>query len=59
MDGWMGGVGFLFMILYFAVVVGVVVLVLLSLWRSMRAQEEIARTLGRIEQAIARQSPPA
>ena len=59
MGAWMGGVGFLFMVLYFAVMVGVTVVVLLSLWRSMRAQEEMARTLSRIEQVLARQSPPA
>lgn len=59
MNAWMGGIGYLFMMLYLAVTVGVVAIALISLWRSMRAQEEIARTLTRIEDVLARRSPQA
>ncbi len=55
----MAGVGVLFMAIYFVVVVGTIVIVLLSLWRGMRAQEEMARTLSRIEQSVSRWSPAA
>lgn len=59
MNTWMGGIGYLFMMVYFAVTVVVVAIVLISLWRSMRAQEEMARALNRIEDVLARRSPPA
>ena len=59
MDSSLAGVGVLFMVLYFVIVVGTLVIVLLSLWRGMRAQEEMARSLSRIEQSISRWSPPA
>ena len=59
MDSSLAGVGVLFMVLYFVVVVGAMVIVLLSLWRGMRAHEEIARSLGRIEQTVTRWSPPS
>ena len=59
MNAWMGGIGYLFMMLYFAVTLVVVAIVLISLWRGMRAQEEMARALNRIEDVLARRSPTA
>ena len=58
MGHWMSGIGFLFAITYLAVIVLVVTVGLLSLWRGMRAQEQVALTLGRIEEILAQRSPP-
>jgi hypothetical protein len=54
----MGGIGFLFMMVYLAVMAGVIAISLISLWRGMRAQEEMARALNRIEDVLERRSPP-
>jgi len=59
MNAWMGGIGFLFMMVYLAVMAGVIAISLISLWRGMRAQEEMARALNRIEDVLERRSPPA
>ena len=58
MDGSMAGVGMLLALVYLLVVVGTIVVALVSLWRGMRAQEEMARTLNRIEQSVAQWSTP-
>lgn len=59
MDAWMSGIGIVFALLYLAVVIGVVTNTLVSLWRGMRAQQQMAETLGRIGKVLARAVPPA
>jgi diphthamide synthase (EF-2-diphthine--ammonia ligase) len=54
----MSGIGFLFAIAYLAVIVGVATIGLLSFWRGMRAQEQMAATLARIEEVLAQRSLP-
>lgn len=58
MGHWMSGIGFLFAITYVAVLVVAVTVGLLSLWRGMRAQEQVAVTLARIEEILAQKFPP-
>ena len=58
MDSSMAGVGMLLALVYFLVTVGIIGVALVSLWRGMRAQEEMARTLNRIEQSLSRWSTP-
>lgn len=50
----------LFALLYFLVAFAALVIVLVALWRGMRAHESIARSLEGIERALAsRAEPPA
>jgi flagellar biogenesis protein FliO len=46
-------VGALLMLLYLGSILFVILIVLSSLWRSMKAQESMARSLKRIEELIA------
>ena len=58
MNSSMAGAGMLLALVNLLVVVSAIVVVLVSLWRGMRAQEEMSRTLNRIQQSLSRWSPP-
>ena len=50
---------FIFPLLYFATAGVVVVLVVIALWRTMKAQEATAASLQQIAHAVSRIGPPA
>ena len=54
----LAGVGMLLALVNLVVVAGTIVVALVSLWRAMRAQEEMARSLNRLEQVLSRWSTP-
>lgn len=49
----------IFSLLYFAVALAVIVLVVMALWRIMKAQETTAAALQQIAHAVSRLGPPA